>query len=168
MTCLDKDEVRQWLSTAGQIEDPHSGPVAPTFALQVYAPQTYAAIECFLRCFIQDLATGSHLLLVAIDCEPSEESQRFVHETIRRSTGEQRSVGDAPGYRADDNESEKLVALFSLMSCFGWKCYLYADRDQVVLYNWEGEIFDFWTSSKAKHGAFMEMVKTFGLKEIEA
>jgi len=163
MRCFTKDEVSKWISEVGQVEDPHDAASPPEFAVQFYAPQKYSAIECFVRCFLREVAGDGEVLIVVTDSEPSEESQRYIHETIRLTTGGKRSVQEAPGYLFSNLEAERAVALFSLMSCF-MKCYLYGSQHQVTLYSWEGEIFDMWTCSEDR---LKPLAKNFELEEIK-
>ena len=168
MKWLTREQIAKWLSEKGQIEDPYGGNSEPRIRIQFAAPQNYSAVECFVRCFLQDVVGRGELLFVVHDAEPSEECQRYIHAALRSSDGEGRPAAEAPGRLIHEGEKETGIALFSLMSCFGWKCYLYSERDQITLYNWEGDIFDFWTSSEAPRKALMEILQSFGLEEIIA
>jgi len=159
-------EISDWLASVGQIEDPYTGDREPPIRIQFDAPRHYRHIEAFIRCFLSEVATSDKLLIVLTDSEPAEESQRFVHQCLRICEGEKRPVEVVPGILLSGEEAEKAIALFTLFSSFGWKGYLYSTRDQIVLYNWEGEIFDFWTSSEQKMNELMRIIRNFGLNEV--
>lgn len=163
---MTKEEISQWIRKTGQIEDPYIGKNAPRFRLQFHAPEKYGTIECFVRCFLSEAVAGGDILMVVVDSEPSEDSQRYIHEAMRFFHGEKRSVEVAPGYLVGVEETEKAIALFTLTSCFGWKSYLYGSNEQVVLHNWEGEIFDVWTRSDERKRVVESILKNFKLKEV--
>lgn len=117
-----------------------------------------------MRCLLNEVFESGDLLVVVTDPEPDQESQVFIHEALRRAIGETRPVARAPGYAAQWTERERAIAVFASTACFGWKSYLYADHAQMTLYNWEGEIFDFWTSSGSKKNDLTRIIKNFGLQ----
>jgi len=166
MKCLTSEEVSQWIRETKQIENPYTGNSQPVFRIQFSAPEKYQAIECFLRCFLNEILLEGEMLIVVTDSEPSEQCQKFINEAVRHSFSEIRLVEEAPGYRAQYQEKEQAIALFSIMTCFGWKCYLYGSHDQIILYNWEGEIFDVWTSSEFKKNEVLRIIRSFELEEI--
>ncbi len=168
MKCLSIEEVSLWIRRTGQIENPYTGEMQPEFCVQFHAPQNYPAKECFVRAFLNAVVCDGDVLVVVTDSEPSEECQRFIHEAVRTSVGENRTVAEAPGYVVLHSQWEQAIALFSLMSCFRWKCYLYGSTDQITLYNWEGEIFDAWTSSESKATEIRRIIRLFELKETES
>jgi hypothetical protein len=47
----------------------------------------------------------------------------------------------------------------------GWTSYLYLPDQKTTLYNWEGEIMDFWTNSSTHHKTMTELIGRFKLKE---
>ncbi|HSY17860.1 MAG TPA: hypothetical protein VK815_05970 [Candidatus Acidoferrales bacterium] len=147
----------------GQIEDPQHGDDEPEHRTVFSAPAKYSACECFVRCFLDEVVTRGDLLVVVYDAEPSQPCQDFVSDALRFSVGERRQIQDAPGYLIGYEERERAIALFALMSCFMWKCFLYAEHDQITLYNWEGEIFDAWTASELKSGVINNIIKNFEL-----
>jgi len=166
MRCLTPQEISDWVRKVGQIEDPQHGESEPTFRIVFNAPKNYPACECFVRCFVEQVVAGGELLVVVFDSEPSQPCQEFVCQAMRLAVGETRLIREAPGFQTNFEEREKAVALFTLMSCFRWKCFLYGDHDQITLYNWEGEIFDVWTCSEAKQKQVFEIIQNFGLGEI--
>lgn len=134
--------------------------------VQFYAPEKYSRIECFVRGFIREVIGSGEMLILIEDAEPSEECQRFVHEAIRKAMGEKRPFHKAPAYLVNWEEAEKAIAIFSLTSCFQWKCYLYGTSDMTTLYNWEGAIFDIWTLSTSRAKKAGQILDWFKLKRI--
>lgn len=167
MKCLTPEEISDWIRNNGQIKDPYTGHAEPVFRVQCTAPAYYFAIECFLNVLFDQVITGGDLLVQATDWEPTQDCRDFVFQALRHEIGENRPVADAPGFLATPAERQRAVALFAVMTCFKWKCYAYGSHDQITLYNWEGDIFDFWTDSEAKRDLFREIMGNFKLEEIE-
>jgi hypothetical protein len=165
MKCLTPNEVSVWLRQSGQIENPRDSSEEYAFHFTFKAPlnYNYQALECFWNCIITEVAVADELLIMTTDAEPSVPSQDFILEAVRRTANEKRLLFEAPGYSVSYDEREKAVALLSLMSGFGWKCYLYPSQGRTVFYNWEGELFDFWTDSESKKNITLQIIKNFGL-----
>jgi hypothetical protein len=165
MNTLEPQEISSWLQRVGQNEDPALDESNSRPPITVSTPTSYSACECFVRCFIEQVVEQGELLVVIKDWQPSQPSQDFIHSAIRLSFEDTRPIDEAPGYSFKYSEREMAVAIFTLTCCFKWKCYLYADHGELVLYNWEGEIFDVWASSKSKRDEIRFMTHNFGLKE---
>ena len=164
MRCVTPREISRWLETANQFEDPYLGESEPRLRLQFHCPDRYKSVEHFAHVFAEDIVATGDLLVVISDSEPSEPSQIAIIDAIRHSIGESRPIRDAPGFIVERKELEKAIGLFALTSCFMWKSYLYTDHDRIVLYNWEGEIWDFWTDSESSYNLMAEMIKHWELK----
>jgi hypothetical protein len=167
MRCLTPSEISQWLSAANQIENPYSGEAEPDFHVQFYPSKNYSGIECFVSCFLDQVVTHGDLLVVISDPGPSQPCQRFVSDAIRKTCSEDLPIDQAPGYSVKMSEREKALAVFSLTACFGWKCFLYGSHDQITLYNWEGDVFDFWTSSQTTYDQVLGILRNFELEVFE-
>jgi hypothetical protein len=115
---------------------------------------------------VNEVVGGGEVLLVLTDSNPSSPSQEFIHDTLRLGIGETRHEVDAPGYLISADELQKVVGLFTLMASFRWKCYLYCSREQLTLYNWEGSIFEIWTSSIECYRHILTILGNFHLREI--
>ena len=168
MQGLTPPQIAAWLTSHGQIEDPHLGDHAPPYLVTCYAPNTYMAMECFLRCVLRQLMAGCDCVFQVTDPYPSEECRDFAFYALRCEAGEKRSLEEAPGFFIPPAERERAIALFAGTAMFKWKAYLYADRQQMTLYNWEGDIFDFWSDSADKCDEFRRLMKGFELKEVDA
>lgn len=55
------------------------------------------------------------------------------------------------------------ISLFSLSIAFEWSTCLYSPVNRSTLYNWEGEILDFWTDSEEALAEMRRLVEEFGL-----
>ena len=75
-------------------------------------------------------------------------------------------LSGAPGFLFSEKEWLDAVTLFSFSASCMWKCYLWGEREQLTLFNWEGEIFDVWPGSEKGRKALLELLKNFNLKRI--
>lgn len=169
MKFLTPHEQSKWIETADQVEDPHHAQlddVAHLLHAQFYAPQHYKAIECFVLAYLNEVATEGDLLVQIFDWYPFDGATKVIFEAVRKDWGELRDPSQAPGNLFCRTEQDKLVALMTLTSAFGWTSYLYSAHDQLVLHNWEGEIFDVWTISRSKLTALDRLLETFQLEDV--
>lgn len=166
MRILTPEQITNWISLHNQIEDPYLGEEQPLFRIQCYAPRNYTAIESFVEVFCDQIITSGDLLCHITDDSPTKPSRNIVLDDIRKNLYETRPLQDAPGLLAERNEMWNIIAIFSLICCFEWKGYLYGCHNQLILYNWEGEIFDIWTNSEIKHNEILDVVKSFQLETI--
>jgi hypothetical protein len=72
---------------------------------------------------------------------------------------------DSPGHIFIPSENEIGVALFALSASFAWSSYVYSPHHRSTLYNWEGEVFDFWTDSAEVVSEMKLILKQFDLPE---
>ena len=86
-------------------------------------------------------------------------------QEIRALHGERRNLIECPGHLLDAGKAETGIALVSLSASFSWSCYLYSPLANSTLYNWEGEIFDFWTDGDAAFAAMKEILMELSLEE---
>ena len=54
-----------------------------------------------------------------------------------------------------------------MCSVFEWSSYLYSTGG-VTLYNWEGEVYDFWADDEAALLKMKDLIATFELVETKA
>jgi hypothetical protein len=163
MKCLTKDEVSQWLNRTGQIEDPHQNPHEAISLLhaQFYAPKDYPVIEAFTSAFLENVVSEGDLLFQTTDFDLFRDGHKFTFEAFWNYAGESRPIYEAPGCKLPFEERERAVALFSFSVGFRWRSYLYGSHDCIALFNWEGDIFDVWTSSPEKMERTKMMVQGF-------
>jgi hypothetical protein len=84
---------------------------------------------------------------------------------IRLAQGDARKLIEAPGHCLGSDESEPGIALFSLSASYAWSSYLYSPIHRSTLYNWEGEIFDYWTDSIEALEEMKLLLTQFDLEE---
>lgn len=165
MKLLTAPETSEWLKNVGQVEDPHGRAEVdpPDYHLQFYAPHKFSVIGAFVRVFMENLTAGEEVLIQITDSDSFSlhGAERHVMERFWSPNGRFCNLDDKPGCVLDQSEIETAVTLFALTSCFGWKCYLYGNRDQVILFNWEGDVWDVWTASEYKMLAVRELVSEF-------
>jgi hypothetical protein len=75
-------------------------------------------------------------------------------------------TGEAGGCLFAFEEKSKAIGLFSLFTSFRWQSYLYGEPDQTVLFNWEGDILDTWTSAGFRHKAIDELASLCKLQRV--
>jgi hypothetical protein len=86
-------------------------------------------------------------------------------DLVRTTHGERRPLIDAAGHLFPTDEKDDLVGLFSLTVAYYWSAYLYFPSSKTTLFNWEGEIFDFWTDDPNCYAKLLELQKSFHLKK---
>lgn len=166
MKGLTDREISGWLQSHGLIEDPYLRGREPAYRVVGRASGIYARMEGFLEVICDQLMSEGDLLIHITDSFSPRESRNYIASAVRQKAGELRSIEDAPGMLVNRSEVDHAVAQFALCCCFGWKSYLYGTRDRMTLYNWEGEIFDFWTDSEQKRDEFRRIMKNFELEEV--
>ena len=86
-------------------------------------------------------------------------------DDIRSSREEDRMLIDAPGHILTSGQKEIGISLFSLSVSFAWSSYLYSAQKHSTLFNWEGDVFDFWTDSEQALEEMRLMLNQFDLTE---
>jgi hypothetical protein len=163
MKCLTSTEISDWLKKVGQIEDPHHSTEIDTSLLhaQFYVPAKFAVVECFADRFLEEVVSEGDILFQCVDCFPFEGAHKLAFDAFWKAAGEERSFEETPGCIIPFQEREWASLLFSLAYGFNWQCYLYASRDALMLYNWEGEIFDIWSRNPTKMEQSQELIHSF-------
>lgn len=165
MRCLNHSEVSGWLLDNELPEDPYRGEAAPDHYLQFSVPERFLVLEAFVREFYGKIIPEAESLIHFTDWGLYQESQMVAIAGIRAGAGELRALREAPGHVLPATSGEAGVALFSLATAFAWSGYLYCPLDRTVLFNWEGESFDFWTDSDRRREETKLLVKEFELEE---
>jgi hypothetical protein len=156
MKVLNQREITEWLQERGHVEDPHQNVdwvndlAEKYFHVQRYAPSAYSTVESLTDQLISSIVPDGELLLQIVEWDSWCDPRAYVIKNLLPTFDEAIPYRQMGGFLFEMSERAKAIALFSLTSSFGWKSYLYGEFDQVAWYNWEGEIFDFWTSSHAK------------------
>jgi hypothetical protein len=165
MKCISDGEISGWLLKQELPEDPYRGEVVPDHYLQFSVPKSFLALENFVRQFYNRIIPEAETLIHLTDWGLYQESQMVAMAGIRAGAGEYRALREAPGHVLPASSGEAGVALFSLATSFAWSCYLYCPLERTILYNWEGELLDFWTDSNLKHEELKTILKQFGIEE---
>ncbi len=165
MHCLLKSETFDWLLKKGVPEDPYHGDTSPRYYLQFHAPAEYRRLDAFSRQYFCKIIPDAESLVHITDWVFYTESEMIAIDAIRKVHQETRRLIDAPGHCIAAEESELGISLFSLSASFAWKSYLYCPHQRSTLYNWDGEIFDFWTDGEAEFEEMKSMLLEFKLLE---
>jgi hypothetical protein len=148
MKCVTDSEIDDWLRQRSIPKDPYHRDSSPAFYLQFYAPKNHRRIDAFARHYYERIVPEADSLIHMTDWGLYQQSEMIAIVGIRSSRDEDRMLIDAPGHILPTGEKEIGISLFSLSVSFAWSSYLYSARDHSTLFNWEGEIFDFWTDSE--------------------
>lgn len=165
MRCLTTHEVSEWLRERAIPQDPYHQGKAPTYYLQFHAPVRHRQSDAFVRHYFERIIRESESLIHMTDWGLYQPSEMIAITGIRHSFGEKRILIHAPGYTLDPGEAEVGICLFSLSVSFGWSSYLYSLNKRSTLYNWEGDIFDFWTDNHSALAEMKTLLKQFNLTE---
>ena len=133
----------------------------PEHHTQFYAPTRYSVIEAFVRRFVTDMVGEGDILIQVVDWSPFTPAQEYLVGRLWSPEAAGSCPSDGSACHLNSNETAAATALFSLTSCFGFQSYLYGTRDQVVLFNWESEIWDTWTSSFSKAKDILQLIEQF-------
>ncbi len=165
MRCLTDSEQREWLIKNGQIENPYgNNSSSGKFYHQFCTPTRLAAIESFSDSYL-NLWKDGEALLVVTDWALYQPYEMRLFELARRAHGENRNLIEATGHIFSIEEKDDLTALFSLTVAYQWKAYLYLPLAKTTLFNWKGEVFDFWTDNFDNSTELLDLQKAFRLKK---
>ena len=166
MRCLTALEQKEWLATNDQVESPYSKSAISKgkFYRQFCAPPRLAQVEAFASHFL-DIWKSGEALLVVTDWPLYRPYEMKLIDLIRMAHGEKRSLIDAPGHLFSLNEKNDLISFFGLSVAYYWSAYLYPPSAKVTLFNWEGEIFDYWTDDSENYETLLSLQKSFRLKK---
>lgn len=169
MKVLNQQETTQWLERRGHVEDPHlnvdwvNALPENYFHMMRRAPIAYGSIESFTDQYLNEIVTDGDLLLQIVEWDVWCEPRGFIIKSLLPTFDETVPYRKMGGFLFKKSEWKNAIAIFSLTTSFMWKSYLYGEFDQAALYNWEGEIFDCWTSSSVKHQAVDRLFLQFNL-----
>ncbi|WP_018970408.1 hypothetical protein [Rubritalea marina] len=165
MRCVTESEITEWLRERSIPKDPYHGDAAPRHYLQFYAPSTYQQQDALARHYYERIIPDSDSLIHMTDWSLYQQSEMIAIAGIRSSRGEDRMLIDSPGHTLMPSEKEIGISLFALSASFAWSSYVYSSLYRSTLYNWEGEIFDFWTDSAETVSEVKLILKQFDLSE---
>ena len=165
MRCATDSEISDWLEERSLVKDPYRGGSSPDFYLQFYVPTKHRCLDFFTRDYYLGIIPESESLIHMTDWPLYQPSEMMAVTGIRSSQGDDRLLINAPGHCLTPEEMEIGVALFSISASFEWNADLYSPVHRSTLYNWEGEIFDFWTDSETAFTKMKLILERFELPE---
>ncbi|MBX3416568.1 MAG: hypothetical protein KF851_03115 [Pirellulaceae bacterium] len=161
MKCMTLNEISQWQSEHCVTPEPYGNPRLPRHYLQFRVPNAPLSNAEFLRQYFR--IVNAEKLVHITDWPLYRPSEMLVMNSLRGLAIESRFLIDAPGHLFAPDEIEFAVALYGKACRFQWNAYLYLPNDRATLYNWEGELFDFWTNDASIFEALNELVCEFEL-----
>ena len=165
MRCVTSAEQKEWLTKNGQVEEPYGKTDSVgKFYRQFYTPPRLSQIEAFVASYLEAWQAGEALLVVT-DWPLYKPYEMKLIDLARITHGEKRPLIKAPGHIFSLDEKDVLVALFSLTVAYYWSAYLYFPSSKTTFFNWDGEIFDFWTDDTVRYAKLLELQKSFHLKK---
>ncbi len=165
MKCVTDSEIDDWLRQRSIHKDPYHGESSPAFYLQFYAPTNHRRVDAFTRHYYERIIPDSDSLIHMTDWGLYQQSEMIAIAGIRSSRQEDRMLIDAPGHILTSAQNEIGISLFSLSASFAWSSYLYSAQGHSILFNWEGEVFDFWTDNEQVMSEMELILKQFDLTE---
>lgn len=165
MQCVTDSEIDKWLRERSIPRDPYCGNFSPALYLQFHAPTIRSVADAFISHYYERIVRDSDSLVEMTDWGLYQPSEMVAVMGIRSSRDENRMLADAPGHLITSEQQEVGISLFSLSASFSWSSYLYSARNHSTLFNWEGEIFDFWTESEEVITEMTLILNQFNLTE---
>lgn len=167
MKCLTDIEQTELLSSWSVPEDPYHGSLSPTYYSQFYPPKQFRALQYFTLAYLEFFGADRPGLVAFTDWGLYAPHEMALIDTTRLAEGETRPLIEASGHHFGPEEKNKMVAAFSLGVAYGWSSYLYLPNHKTILFNWEGDIMDFWTDSAENFSQMASLLSTYKLKLIE-
>lgn len=164
MKCITEAEVKTWLGKRGIAHAPLFEKNASGRHLQFDSPSPHLRIDAFIRHYLSNGIWNQPIMIHITDWPLYKPSEMLVIDAIRLHHRETRALIKAPGHLVLPKEKETAIALFSLTISYGWNSYLYSEAYKNILYNWEGQIVDFWTHSADQYKRMLKLMRTFKLK----
>ena len=164
MQCLTENEISHWLRERGIPEAPYHQVPPTSFYLQFFTPPNQS-LSAFFRQYWALVIGGETALVHITDWGLYTASEMIPLMGIRALHSETRTLIDAPGHLLETHESETVISLMTLTTFFAWSSYWYSPSGHSILYNWEGDIFDFWTDDAAKMEMMKRLLVDFDLRE---
>lgn len=166
MQCITDKEVEEWLRARDLPKDTFFDGASARFHLRFYTPVGHRRVDAFVRHYLEQVVPPSELLIHVTDWSLYEQSEMIAISGIRSNAGEIRGLVEAPGHVLNSAEKELCVAIFSLAVSFSWSSNLYSGESRSILFNWEGDVFDFWSDSEASVRKMKELLDRFELAEL--
>ena len=134
--------------------------------MQFRPPVEHSKIDAFMRNYLDFILPEEEFLIQITDWSIYTPSEMLTIQALRTLHGDSRPLIDSPGHAITTTEREIGIALFGLSVSYKWCACLYLPRGVAALYNWEGEIFDFWTSDEDSLKKLDSLLRFFKLSTI--
>ena len=163
MNCLTELETSRWLNDNCVTANTYDSPERPCYYTQFRAPLEDSARVAISNVLHELVVENAEFLIHVTDWSPYTSEQMLKLDTFR-SAVETRPLIESAGHRFGADELEDAVGLFAMATEFGWSSYLYMPDDVGTLYNWEGDLFDFWSRDESR---LVAINKVIGKLELE-
>jgi hypothetical protein len=148
MKALTPAECPNWLRSAGIHHDPSRGLGASAHHGITGGLTDPRRSIAFARNLLQAVRPSSDLMLEITDWSSYQEDEMAVVRSLRASFGETRWLIKSPGHVFAVSELNLCVGLFALTIAYGWSAYIHIPSPRLTIYNWEGDVFEFWSDEK--------------------
>lgn len=147
MKTLTGDECAGWLASRKLCPEPYrvfEG--GPPFYAQYVIPEKSFWLG---RTILGGAEPFEAALLHVTDWSGYQGDEMAVVESIRRASGEDRWLIEAPGHLFTSDEKDLLAGLLGLITAYGWTAYVYFDHG-VALLSWEGDLLDLFATDQER------------------
>ena len=151
MRCLTIPETQEWLAARGVAPEPyHRRPVpsAPYYT-QFYTPK-FSVMRGFVDWLTLNYWDKGEALIHAWDWSSYQPPEMVLVDALRFTHGIQRPLVEAPAHVFGAEEKDQFIALCILTIAFEWQSYIYFPHGKVTLFNYNGEILDFWAGQESR------------------
>lgn len=162
MKCLSSAEITTWLENQNVTAKPGFQSYSPAYFLQFEVPSGSLKNWAFIRNFL--LNADQEVLVHITDWSTYSPAEMEVISAIRLKWGETRILLDAPGHLISKSEMELTVAIFGHTVNCQWSSYLYLPNDSGTFFNWEGELYDYWTDDQSQHSRLIDLAKDMDIQ----
>jgi len=163
MTCITAKEQSDLLLTWSVPEDPYYGSSAPLHYAQFYPPKDFRSLQYFTAAYLEAFASDTASLIVFTDWALYAPHEMELIAAARLGAEETRPLIEASGQLFTSKERNLAAAYFSLAVAYGWSSYLYLPSHKTTLFNWEGDIIDFWSDSEKDFIEMRNLISTYNL-----
>jgi len=148
MKVLTPEECPKWLKDAGISHDPYRGVGEASHHYMTGGLTDARRSIAFARNLIRAVEPkGDHLLEIT-DWSTYQEDEMAVVQSVRASFGETRWLIKSPGHVFLSSDLDLCVGLFALTIAYGWSSFIYTSKPRLTIFNWEGDMFEFWSDEK--------------------
>jgi hypothetical protein len=148
MKTLTPEQCPRWLKDAGFNHDPFRGSGEASYHFMTGGLTDSRRSIAFARNLLQAIQPNSDHLLEITDWSLYQKDEMAVVQSLRASFGETRWLIKSPGHVFPPSDLDLGVGLFALTIAYGWSSYIYIPTPRLTIFNWEGDMFEFWSDEK--------------------